>query len=1197
MTGTHEKLRGITLAVLMVVSVFAGTIALSGSAVALQSGNFDNGNANAEQTSELIAQATWESTDNNGFQEYQVDFSGASGFDGDFGRVDDAEVEIVVYDATVAPGNIKATSADDGGTYDPAGATDLDEATVSGLSNEGDTIKVGLPSAYNNLDADDIIELRIADNQFQNPSTQGTYEGTIDLDPQSSSAFDEVTADLDVDEETDSVSGDDEAAAPGTGADDVWDDQATRYQGQDLFFAVTSSYEEGQSSPEGGSIDYQLRSVSGFDSTTGGYDSSSLERDITLDTDGPSAPDGSGISSGDYSASTLIDTSDLEGNYVITDGQGNYVETEGTAGIVDANADFITQTEASSSGAGEGDQSTEIVVQTLDTEFDEDSVASGDTVDIDFDSPVRSGYQVEVEADGLDQDDLFRIFDGSGVADLEPDSDSTDGTESVRDENITFTVTDTDFTAEADFSEIDTGDYDFTFNVTDSSAQDTASITVNEEDDIDATFARNAIVQQRGDVVGVSVALEETDTVTVVFGNSSDVNFEQKVRIRDDDDNDRVNFSFNTYLAGGVADQDASAAFNTEDDLIVGATIADGVPDDEPLEAGDYDLSARVDTDGDSSTPPVEQDLSVLTLEERSTDSAAVYSAPTGAAGSYDDAEDLRSDIVQSDAVAQNDLVVLQANVSGVFGYPNDAGDDYLGNEDSAPFGDYLKQGDESDELSYTASELSRLGVSLALQEEGPNADADSLNIGGATVYPDQDNDTMYIVFDSREINLEDGETYNASFAVPEDNFYVDDDDSGEDEAEVVSDTFEYEERELTFDTNEQGIITVEAAEGQTITGTTNLAPNTEITVRARASGEGAFLKTADVDVLADGTFNATLDFSDVPSNTSFTATVPGQGLEDNAETPGQVGSAQVGAATFSNQTFTGQATSVNVESVTVSEGGFVTIHDSTLVSDGAVFDSVRGTSEYLEEGTTENVTVELDSPIAPSGSGTYYAMPHLDSDGDETYDFVTSEGADDGPYVDGEGNPVTDAATITVERVATVTLNDQTTSGDNVLVESARLPDGGFVTIHDATVSDDPFGSVRGTSAYLDSGTSADINVSLDTPVEESGQFFAMPHRDTDGDETYDFVSSNGDDDGPYLNADGQIVLDSGQISLAGEMTPTPTEADEPTPTPTEADEPTPTDGEETTTTSSDGQPGFGLAVSLIALVGAALIALRRRD
>jgi PGF-CTERM protein len=165
------------------------------------------------------------------------------------------------------------------------------------------------------------------------------------------------------------------------------------------------------------------------------------------------------------------------------------------------------------------------------------------------------------------------------------------------------------------------------------------------------------------------------------------------------------------------------------------------------------------------------------------------------------------------------------------------------------------------------------------------------------------------------------------------------------------------------------------------------------------------------------------------------------------------------------------------------------------------------------------------------------------------------------------------------------------------VLVESARLPDGGFVTIHDATVSDDPFGSVRGTSAYLDSGTSADINVSLDTPVEESGQFFAMPHRDTDGDETYDFVSSNGDDDGPYLNADGQIVLDSGQISLAGEMTatPTPTEADEPTPT--EADEPTPTEGEETTTTSSDGQPGFGLAVSLIALVGAALIALRRRD
>jgi PGF-CTERM protein len=285
----------------------------------------------------------------------------------------------------------------------------------------------------------------------------------------------------------------------------------------------------------------------------------------------------------------------------------------------------------------------------------------------------------------------------------------------------------------------------------------------------------------------------------------------------------------------------------------------------------------------------------------------------------------------------------------------------------------------------------------------------------------------------------------------------------------------------------------------------------------------------------------------------------------------------------------------VNVESVTVSEGGFVTIHDSTVL-DGALFDSVRGTSDYIEAGTAENVTVELDRPVGTNESGdTFIAMPHLDTDGDETYDFVTSEGAEDAPYTDSEGNAVVDTATITVNPAATATFEDQETEGDSVVVASTSLPNGGFVTIHDSTVADDPFGSVRGTSDYLEPGESTDVEVSLDTPVEESGQFFAMPHRDSDGDETYDFVSSDGADDAPYLNANGEIVLDGAQLTLPS--TPTPTETATPTDAPdtaTPTDEPSePTDTE----TTSGGQPGFGLALSLIALIGAALIALRRRD
>ena len=41
--------------------------------------------------------------------------------------------------------------------------------------------------------------------------------------------------------------------------------------------------------------------------------------------------------------------------------------------------------------------------------------------------------------------------------------------------------------------------------------------------------------------------------------------------------------------------------------------------------------------------------------------------------------------------------------------------------------------------------------------------------------------------------------------------------------------------------------------------------------------------------------------------------------------------------------------------------------------------------------------------------------MPHFDTDSDEEYDFVTSDGSEDGPYTLG-GSAVTDAASITVE-------------------------------------------------------------------------------------------------------------------------------------------------------------------------------------
>jgi PGF-CTERM protein len=106
------------------------------------------------------------------------------------------------------------------------------------------------------------------------------------------------------------------------------------------------------------------------------------------------------------------------------------------------------------------------------------------------------------------------------------------------------------------------------------------------------------------------------------------------------------------------------------------------------------------------------------------------------------------------------------------------------------------------------------------------------------------------------------------------------------------------------------------------------------------------------------------------------------------------------------------------------------------------------------------------------------------------------------------------------------------------------------------------------------------------------------MPHQDTNDNEAYDFVDSEGAEDGPYTTDEGDAVVDDATLTIATE-TPTPTPTEEtPTPTPTEETptEDTPTATDETETTEEPEQPGFGLVVALVALLGAALLAARRQ-
>jgi PGF-CTERM protein len=239
----------------------------------------------------------------------------------------------------------------------------------------------------------------------------------------------------------------------------------------------------------------------------------------------------------------------------------------------------------------------------------------------------------------------------------------------------------------------------------------------------------------------------------------------------------------------------------------------------------------------------------------------------------------------------------------------------------------------------------------------------------------------------------------------------------------------------------------------------------------------------------------------------------------------GEATPSDVASTTFEPQVSGG--TTVVVESVFVPEGGFVTMHDSTL-ADGAVIESIRGTSEYLEPGLHHGVVVTLEDPLAEGDS--LFAMAHQDTNDNQAYDFPATGGDADGPYT-ADGDIVMQKAAVSV--AASVDVDRQTADGTTVVVDRVDLSEGGFVTIHDASLgAGEVLESVRGTSEYLEAGVHEDVVVELDAPLTETSQVLAMTHRDTNDNQAYDFLDTDGNADGPYV-ADGDIVMQATTVSV----------------------------------------------------------------
>lgn len=109
----------------------------------------------------------------------------------------------------------------------------------------------------------------------------------------------------------------------------------------------------------------------------------------------------------------------------------------------------------------------------------------------------------------------------------------------------------------------------------------------------------------------------------------------------------------------------------------------------------------------------------------------------------------------------------------------------------------------------------------------------------------------------------------------------------------------------------------------------------------------------------------------------------------------------------------------VTIQNVTLPKGGFVVIHDKRYLGPTRdPLNSAIGVSLYLSPGVHRDVTVPLLNGSVTS-TQTLVAVPYLDTDGDQTYDFVATSGDTDYAYIAQQNNStviVNDTATVSVE-------------------------------------------------------------------------------------------------------------------------------------------------------------------------------------
>ncbi|USZ69771.1 hypothetical protein NGM10_16880 (plasmid) [Halorussus salilacus] len=459
---------------------------------------------------------------------------------------------------------------------------------------------------------------------------------------------------------------------------------------------------------------------------------------------------------------------------------------------------------------------------------------------------------------------------------------------------------------DANFSGVDAGTYDITVATVDGTARDSASITVSDPVEGSATFENATVEEARGDVARFTVTMEGADQTTVTVG-SRDVGYLSRFTVVDENGDGEATIEINTFEAGLSADEPGITAVG-EDDVTDYELQTDPVPDQ--LDAATYPVRTFVGG--------TQSDVASLVLDERSTEGVQTWTAPDGA--TVENASDLIEVVTQDADIAYQDLAVVQVQASGLYGYVQNASD--LNDNET--------------------------GVSMTLtQGAEPNVPDREIPLDRGNLLIDEDNDQFFLVFDTN--GLDEGATYEANFTMTAANPYV-----SAQNASSYTTNFSVVERDASFDDP----LEVPASSDAAVTGTSSLAPGTQLEVEIESAGADPFFERQTAEVGEDGTWEATFDLSGVSNGTEFAASIADPSANATGVVVAEGDAEAADEETTTEETETTETEDADGEETTTEaddEDG------ETTEEDDADEDEETETPEEDEETTTEEEAADED--------------------------------------------------------------------------------------------------------------------------------------------------------------------------------------------------------------------------------------------